>query len=86
MKFKINGHEVYVATGNRDLDPEKATVLFIHGTADRVVPYHFGKKLFEKAKPPKKFLSLKNGAHTAGMDHYKREAIPAILKFFEEQN
>jgi pimeloyl-ACP methyl ester carboxylesterase len=32
MKLVVNGHEVYVATGNRDFDPEKATVLFIHGT------------------------------------------------------
>ena len=32
MKITVNGHEVYVATGNRDFDPNKATVLFIHGT------------------------------------------------------
>ena len=32
MQLKINGHEVFVATGNRAPDPEKETVLFIHGT------------------------------------------------------
>ena len=32
MQLKINGHEVYVATGNREPDPKKDTVLFIHGT------------------------------------------------------
>jgi pimeloyl-ACP methyl ester carboxylesterase len=32
MQLKINGHEVYVATGNREPDPIKETVLFIHGT------------------------------------------------------
>jgi len=32
MQLKINSHEVYVATGNREPDPEKETVLFIHGT------------------------------------------------------
>ena len=32
MQLEINGHEVYVATGNREPDPQKETVLFIHGT------------------------------------------------------
>jgi len=32
MQLKINGHEVFVANGNRDLDQEKPTVLFLHGT------------------------------------------------------
>jgi len=31
MQLKINGHEVYAATGNREPDPTKETVLFIHG-------------------------------------------------------
>ncbi|MDH3923504.1 MAG: alpha/beta hydrolase [Xanthomonadales bacterium] len=32
MQLEINGHEVYVATGNKKPDPDKDTVLFIHGT------------------------------------------------------
>ena len=32
MRIEINGHEVFVATGNRDPDPGKETVLFLHGT------------------------------------------------------
>ena len=32
MKLEINGHEVYVATGNKEPDPNKETVLFLHGT------------------------------------------------------
>jgi pimeloyl-ACP methyl ester carboxylesterase len=32
MELKINGHKVFVATGNREPDPKKDTVLFIHGT------------------------------------------------------
>jgi pimeloyl-ACP methyl ester carboxylesterase len=32
VQLEINGHEVYVATGNREPDPQKETVLFIHGT------------------------------------------------------
>jgi len=32
MQLKINSHEAYVATGNREPDPEKDTILFIHGS------------------------------------------------------
>jgi pimeloyl-ACP methyl ester carboxylesterase len=32
MQIEINGHEVFVATGNRNPDPKKDTVLFLHGT------------------------------------------------------
>jgi len=32
MQLKINGQEVYVASGNRKPDPQKDTVLFLHGT------------------------------------------------------
>ena len=32
MKLEIDGHEVYVATGNKKPDPEKETVIFVHGT------------------------------------------------------
>jgi pimeloyl-ACP methyl ester carboxylesterase len=32
MLLKINGNMAYIATGNREPDPAKKTVLFIHGT------------------------------------------------------
>ena len=32
MQLKINGHTTYIATGSRSPDPEKETVLFLHGT------------------------------------------------------
>jgi pimeloyl-ACP methyl ester carboxylesterase len=31
MQLKINGHDVFVATGNRVPDPKKETVIFVHG-------------------------------------------------------
>ena len=31
MQIQVNGNEVYVATGNRVPDPERDTVVFIHG-------------------------------------------------------
>lgn len=32
MQMDIKGNGVYVATGNRDIDPQRESVLFIHGT------------------------------------------------------
>jgi len=32
MKVNIDNHPVYIATGNKDLDPKLPSVLFIHGT------------------------------------------------------
>lgn len=32
METLVNGQKVYIATGNRPPDPQKATVLFVHGT------------------------------------------------------
>ena len=32
MQLNINGDAIYVATGNREPDPQKDTVLFLHGT------------------------------------------------------
>lgn len=32
MQLKIDGQEVFVATGNREPDPTRETVLFLHGT------------------------------------------------------
>lgn len=32
MYLTIDGHEAYIATGNRELDPDKETIVFVHGT------------------------------------------------------
>lgn len=44
-------------------------LLFIHGTADQIVPYALGKKLFDAANPtsargiPKQMVTIKQGTH-----------------------
>ena len=38
-------------------------LLVIHGTADRIVPYSHGEKLFSAAMSPKKFLRVEGGGH-----------------------
>ncbi len=48
--------------------------LFIHSPADEVVPYKFGRRLFDAAPPPKQFYEVKNSPHNLtdviGGDHY----------------
>lgn len=43
----------------------KAPVLIIHGTADRVVPFALGLKLFNAVTAPKEFIALEHGDHAA---------------------
>ena len=39
-------------------------LLQTHGDADRVVPFELGKKLFEKANEPKRFIANPGGGHS----------------------
>lgn len=41
----------------------KCPVLFIHGTADRIVPYSHGLKLFNAFNGKKEMVTIKNGTH-----------------------
>ncbi len=38
-------------------------VLVMHGTEDRVIPLEFGRKLFEKAGEPKRWLEIEGAGH-----------------------
>lgn len=40
-----------------------APILVIHGTADRIVPYSLGGKLFSAAPSPKQFLKVEGAGH-----------------------
>jgi len=61
----------------------KLPVLFIHGTADDIVPYAMGEELFAAASEPKHLVSIEGGKH----DHddagalFIRDAVP---RFTEE--
>ena len=43
----------------------KCPVLVVHSPQDEIVPYAFGRKLFELANPPKEFLEI-TGSHNDG--------------------
>ncbi len=40
-------------------------LLIIHSTEDELVPYHFGRELFDAAREPKRFLQIRGG-HNEG--------------------
>ena len=41
----------------------RCPVLVIHGTADRVIPFEHGQKLYETANEPKRFLRVEGAGH-----------------------
>lgn len=56
-------------------------VAIIHGKSDPVVPYHHGVDLFEKALPPKVFLSYEGYHNTAFDDQLRRQWL---LDYFRQ--
>jgi pimeloyl-ACP methyl ester carboxylesterase len=54
-------------------------LLILHGTADAVVPFGFGQKLFALANEPKRFVGLDGGGHS-NLDQFgAQKAIRAFL-------
>jgi fermentation-respiration switch protein FrsA (DUF1100 family) len=41
----------------------KAPLLFFHGDSDEIVPYRYGRELFEAAPEPKEFVTLTGAGH-----------------------
>lgn len=58
----------------------KMPLLVLHGTADMVVPYRYGKALFDAAPEPKQMETFPGGGHN---DLYGYNADGRILTFLE---
>lgn len=66
------------------IDQIKAPLLIIHGQEDAVVPFHLGKRLYDKANKPKRLLSLRGRGHNnllsqeylAGLFQFTRSLSP----------
>ncbi len=56
-------------------------LLQCHGDADRVISYESGRKLFESAKAPKRFITLADVGHN---DRPTREYYDAMADFLDE--
>ena len=59
-------------------------LIVIQGTADCVVPYKQGKRLFDKAKEPKQIWTIKGGRHCDSMTVYKGKVRPRLLRIFRD--
>jgi fermentation-respiration switch protein FrsA (DUF1100 family) len=81
LSFMIvgNGYSPGKVVGNIAPVP----LLLIHGTADRVIPFHHGKELYEKAGEPKQFWEIEHGKHTEAFTTYGRQYREALVKFYK---
>ncbi len=57
-------------------------LMIIHGTSDRIVPYHHGVELFERANEPKLLVTIDGGDHISALMPQHLEFRQKILDFF----
>ena len=60
-------------------------ILFIHGTADQVVPYHHSTKLLAEAGEPKSLITINGGEHVDSMvaQVHGRKYQDEMIAFFD---
>jgi uncharacterized protein len=51
-----------------------------HGDRDQLIPIAQGKKLFNAAKGPKRFIVIRGGGHNSGRPEYYHEALAEFLE------
>ncbi len=56
-----------------------APLLMIHGSADTTIPVLLGEKLFDAARPPKRWIKIAGGAHS-DLDLVAHDAYQAALR------
>jgi len=61
----------------------RAPVLVVHGTADEVVPYKLGHKLYEAAPEPKRFHEIKGASHNLTHDVGGAAYLNALREFVD---
>jgi len=59
-------------------------LLLIHGTADRVIPYHHAQDLFNKAREPKQLWTVQGGNHTDAFSLYSSSYRKSLVQFFTD--
>jgi len=63
----------------------KCPIAIIHGTADEIVPYSQGRELYERAKEPKRLISVAGGDHNYLPVHFgKDKYLDFIVSFIAE--
>lgn len=62
----------------------RVPLLFVHGTADRVVPYREGMALFARAPEPKELWRVAGGGHTDAFARRAGSYRPKLAEFFRK--
>ena len=61
----------------------KVPILVAHGTADSIVPFVMGERLFAAAKSPKRFFRAEGGSHHNLTASFFDEYQKSVFEFFE---
>jgi uncharacterized protein len=67
----------------RKVDRAGSPMLFLHSPEDDIVPYREGRRLFDAARPPKRFMDVRGG-HIYANDIDKAVFFGAIRAFLDE--
>jgi len=62
-----------------DISP--TPILFMHGTADVVIPVHHTHLLYKRAKDPKEMLIIDGGNHISGLVSQRSTIAPLLVTF-----
>jgi len=58
-------------------------VMVIHSRDDELIPFHHGRRVFEAAPQPKRFLEI-HGSHNAGFVESEKTYVPALRGFLAD--
>ena len=58
-------------------------VLMLHGTADEVIPFAHGERLFAKAREPKQFIAVPDGHHISALNEpvYQQQVLAWFVRY-----
>jgi uncharacterized protein len=68
------------------VDRLQMPVLFIHGTADTIVPVEMGRKLFDRAREPKQLYIVPDAGHNNLAQFAGAEYLQRVRHFLEQTN
>ncbi|ANY79676.1 hypothetical protein BB934_16770 [Microvirga ossetica] len=64
----------------------KAPILILHGTEDRIIPFAFGRQLFDAASEPKRFVRIEGGNHARNLEQGRMAAVEEFLAAIESRS
>ena len=58
-------------------------IVFVHSVKDPVVPYKFGRELFDKANEPKEFWEVQEPSHIQAFAYEESPLREKLVKFLD---